>query len=79
MQEKHWLVASRRPPTQDQALNPGMCPDQDLNLRPVCLQDDTQFTEPHQSGWSNILMELIIHLLYSKTIFFVILSIVFIL
>ena len=34
----------------DQTYNPGMCPDWELNWRPFGLQDDTQPTEPHQSG-----------------------------
>ena len=38
------------PPAGDLACNPGMCPDQELNRRPLGLWDDAQPTEPHQSG-----------------------------
>ena len=49
--EKHQCVgASHMPPTRDQARNPGVCPDQDLNWWPFGLQDSTQPTEPHQPG-----------------------------
>ena len=48
--EKHQcVVASRTPPTGDLAHNPGMCPDWELNRRPLALWDNTQPTEPHQS------------------------------
>ena len=33
-QEMHRLVASSAPPTGDPACNPGVCPDQELNLQP---------------------------------------------
>ena len=47
---KHWLVASCTPPAGDLAHNPGMYPDWELNKWPFTLQNDTQSTEPHQSG-----------------------------
>ena len=50
MREKHWSVASCTPPNKDLACNPVMCPDWELNQRPFSSQDDTQSTEPHQSG-----------------------------
>ena len=38
------------PPNGDLALNPGMCPDWELNWHPFCLQASAQFTEPCQLG-----------------------------
>ena len=53
--EKHQGgVASRTPPTEDQACNPGMCPDQELNWRPFGSQAGAQSTEPHQPGLFNV-------------------------
>ena len=37
-------------PTGDQAYNPGMYTDRELNWWPFTLWDDTQPTEPHRSG-----------------------------
>ena len=37
-------------PIGGQACNPGMCPEQESNQQPLGLWDDTQPTEPHQSG-----------------------------
>ena len=34
----------------DLAHNPGMCPDEELNQRPLRLQAGAQSTEPHQPG-----------------------------
>ena len=52
--EKHQrVVASRAPPTGDLACNPGMCPDQVSNLRPLGSQAGAQSTEPHQPGLNN--------------------------
>ena len=39
-------------PTGDWTHNPGRCPDQEPNWRPIALQDDAQPTEPHQSEQS---------------------------
>ena len=36
----HWVLAS----------NPAMCPDWELNWRPLLSQANTQSTEPHQPG-----------------------------
>ena len=46
---KHQLIASHTPPTQELSCNPGLCPDPESKLRPFGVQD-TQPTEPHQSG-----------------------------
>ena len=47
--EKHLcVVASRVSPTGDLALNPGMCPDWELNQQHFDLQAGTQSTEPHE-------------------------------
>ena len=47
--EKHeCVVASRMPPTEDLAHNPGMYPDWELNQQPFGLQTSAQSTEPHQ-------------------------------
>ena len=48
------VVTCHTPPTGDLAHNPGVCPDQESNQRPFGLQDDTQSTEPHQSGQNAI-------------------------
>ena len=49
--EKCWyVVASHVPPTGDQACNPGMCPDWELNQQSFGSQSDAQSTEPHQPG-----------------------------
>ena len=45
------------PPTMDLARNPGTCPDQGLNQRPFGLWDDTQPTEPHHQGGTELLMK----------------------
>ena len=45
------MVASRMPPVEDLVLNPGMCPDWELNQQPFGLQAGTQSTEPHQPRW----------------------------
>ena len=37
------MVASHTPPTGGLALNPGVCPDWELNQRPFGSQDSTQF------------------------------------
>ena len=50
VQGKDRSVALHTPPHGDLASNPGMCPDQESNLRPFTLQNDVQPTEPHQSG-----------------------------
>ena len=49
MREKHQLVASCAT-TRDLTHNPGVCPDWELNWQHFGLQDDSQTTEPHQSG-----------------------------
>ena len=49
--EKHQcVVASHTPPTGDLDLNPGMCPDWELNWQPFGSQAGTQSTEAHQPG-----------------------------
>ena len=49
--EKHQCVAaSHAPSTGDLAHNPGLCHDQERNLRPIGLQAGAQPTEPHQPG-----------------------------
>ena len=50
MLEKHQLVASCMLPNRDLACNPGMCPDWELNWRPLDSQAGAHTTEPHQSG-----------------------------
>ena len=50
VQEKHPLVASCMHPDEGQTQNSGMCPDWESNQQPFSLRDDTQPTEPHQSG-----------------------------
>ena len=42
---------SYTPGLRDQTLNPGMCPDLELNQQPFSLQAGAQFTELHQLGW----------------------------
>ena len=44
------VVASHVPPTGALAHNSGMCPDWELNQRPLGLQAGAQSTEPHQPG-----------------------------
>ena len=41
--------------TRDQAHNPGVCPDQESNLRPFALWADAQPTEPHVSELVSLL------------------------
>ena len=43
-------VVSRTPPFGGLAHNPGMCSDQESNLRPLGLQPGAQSTEPYQPG-----------------------------
>ena len=64
VQKKYQLVASCTPPTGNQAHNPGMCPDWESNQWPFGLWDDTQPTEPHQSGlnFNYLLMMFSFHL-----------------
>ena len=50
VQEVYRSVASRTPPTEHLAHNPGMCPDWVWSGRSFCLQANTQSTEPHQPG-----------------------------
>ena len=52
--EKHWLVASRTPPADDLACNPGTRPDWESNWHPFGLQAYSQSTEAHQTGLTNI-------------------------
>ena len=47
-QETHQSVASHTPPAGDLAHNPDMCPDWELNWKPLGSQVGTQSTEPHQ-------------------------------
>ena len=49
--ERGWeMVASYIPPAGDLACNPGMCPDQESNLRPFASRARAQSTELHQPG-----------------------------
>ena len=41
-------------PTGDRTYNPGLCPDRELNRQPFALWGDAQQTEPHWSGWKEI-------------------------
>ena len=41
-------------PSQGLACNPGMCPDQELNQQPFGPWDNTQPTEPHESGLTTV-------------------------
>ena len=50
VQEIHLSVAFHTPPAGVLALNPGMCPDWELNLWPFTSQASTQSTEPYQPG-----------------------------
>ena len=46
--EKHQrVVASHASPTGDLACNPGVCPDWELNQKPLGLQVGAQSTETH--------------------------------
>ena len=45
----NWLPLAGAP-TRENTHNPGMCPGQE-SQRPVVLWDNTQPTEPHQSGF----------------------------
>ena len=46
-----WLpLAHPLPGWGDLARNPGMCPDRELNQRPLSSQASTESTEPHQLG-----------------------------
>ena len=47
-QKHQCVVTSYVPPAGDLACNPGMCPDWELNWRPLGSQAGTQSTEPHQ-------------------------------
>ena len=47
--EKHWSVATHKPPDGDLACNPSMYPDWKSNQWPFTLWEDTQPTEPPQS------------------------------
>ena len=49
-EKQQCVVASHMPPTGKLALNPGMCPDWELNSQPCGLQASTQSTKPHQPG-----------------------------
>ena len=58
VREKHHpSAASRMPPTRELAHNPGMCPDWKLNQRPCRPQDNTQPTESHRSGQSQVFLK----------------------
>ena len=50
MWQKYQLFPLVSTLTGDWTHNPGMYSDQELNQRPFALWDDTQPTEPHQSG-----------------------------
>ena len=50
VRKKHGLAASHMLPNQGMNPNPGLGPDWELNRQTLVLQDDTQPTEPHQSG-----------------------------
>ena len=50
MRETHRSVASSTPPNGDLAPIPGMCPDWELNQRPLSWQAGAQSTEPHLPG-----------------------------
>ena len=52
VREIHQSVASCPPSAGDLARNPDMCPDQELNKRPLGSQASAQSTEPHQPGWN---------------------------
>ena len=53
--ETHWWVASHVAPTGGLALDPGLCPGWESNLRPFGLQAGAQSTEPHQPGPSSLI------------------------
>ena len=50
VREIYQSAASHMPPPRDLAHNSGMCPDWELNQRPLDSQAGTQSTEPHQTG-----------------------------
>ena len=55
--EKHQcVVASQVPTTGDLACNWGMCPDWELNWRPLDSKAGTQSSEPHQPGLSQFML-----------------------
>ena len=58
VQQKHLLVTSLTLPKGGPSHNPGMCPEQELNQQPFHLQDDSQPTEPHWSGYRSSYTEL---------------------
>ena len=58
--EKHQcVVASHTPPTGNLACNPGMCPDWELNWWPFGSKAGAQSTEPHQPGWINNILKIV--------------------
>ena len=46
---EHWLVASHTCP-RGLNLQPGMCPDWELNQQPFTFWDDARASEPHWPG-----------------------------
>ena len=50
------VVTPHTAPTRDLAHNPGMCPDWKLNQWPLASQSGTQFTEQHQPGPGNLIL-----------------------
>ena len=48
------LVCSDPDPDRDQTCNPVMCPDQESDLPLFALRDNTQPTEPRQSGLNQL-------------------------
>ena len=54
VQNIDWLLLACPQLQGDVACYPDKCPDQESNQRPFGLQDDTQSTEPHQSGQNAI-------------------------
>ena len=55
VREKHWSIASHTHPNQGPTHNPDMYPEWESNWWHFALWDDTQPTEPHQSGLGQIL------------------------
>ena len=51
-EEHQCVVSTCVSHTGDLAHNPGMCPDQELNLQPFASQAHTQSTELHQPGFT---------------------------